>query len=410
MSTVRLVTSNGLSRDKRISVGFLNLAHALDHYVMLIFPTVVIGLEAVYGRSYGELIGLATASFVAFGVFSLPAGWLADRWSRRNIMAVFFIGCGVALFFAGASSGIYALAVSLAALGMFAAIYHPVGMAMLIDISQARGRVLAFNGVCGNLGAALAAGISAFIAFYFGWRMAFLVPGAVCIVTGFVYLWLVADDGHRTKTRVAVPEIRLDRRTSIVMFGLFVLIALGAGLTFNVISISLPKLIDERAAHEINLMWVGGIATGIFIVGALAQLVMGRLVERIAPTILLAFITAILFAGVTWAAYASGIALIAALAVTMTGIYGQTTANDVVLARYTADAWRGRVYAVRYFLVFMSSGMAVAAIAYLHLRGGFDLVLLITAGVSFVFFAATMGIAWLAAAPKDERRVSMPAE
>ena len=82
---------------RRISIGFINWAHAIDHYVILIFPTVVIGLEAVYGRTYAELIALGTASFVAFGVFSLPAGWLADRWSRRNMMAVFYFGCGVSL-------------------------------------------------------------------------------------------------------------------------------------------------------------------------------------------------------------------------------------------------------------------------------------------------------------------------
>src|SRR6266852_4626398 len=61
---------------RRLSIGFNNFAHAVDHYVMLIFPTVVIGLEVVYARNYSELIALATASFVAFGVFSLPAGWL----------------------------------------------------------------------------------------------------------------------------------------------------------------------------------------------------------------------------------------------------------------------------------------------------------------------------------------------
>src|ERR1700716_1680053 len=85
------------ARDARLSIGFINWAHALDHYVMLIFPTVVIGLELIYGRSYAELIALGTASFVAFGIFSLPAGWLADRWSRRNMMALFYFGCGGAL-------------------------------------------------------------------------------------------------------------------------------------------------------------------------------------------------------------------------------------------------------------------------------------------------------------------------
>src|SRR6188474_487675 len=115
------------------SITFLNWAHAIDHYVILIFPTLVIGLEAIYGRSYAELIALGTASFVTFGVFSLPAGWLADRWSRRNMMAVFYFGCGVSLFGAALAPNLVWLAVALAALGMFAAIYHPVGTAMLIE-------------------------------------------------------------------------------------------------------------------------------------------------------------------------------------------------------------------------------------------------------------------------------------
>src|SRR5665647_2481952 len=82
---------------RRRSIGFLNWAHALDHFVLLIYPTVVIGLEVVYGLPYSELIALSSTAFLAFGIFSLPAGWLADRWSRRNMMAAFFIGCGVSL-------------------------------------------------------------------------------------------------------------------------------------------------------------------------------------------------------------------------------------------------------------------------------------------------------------------------
>src|SRR5687768_10269114 len=136
---------------RKLSIDFINWAHAIDHYVILIFPTVVIGLEAIYGRPYAELIALATASFVAFGIFSLPAGWLADRWSRRNMMALFYFGCGLSLLAAGLAPNLFVLAGALAALGMFAAIYHPVGTAMLIEQATTRGRSLAFNGVCGNL-------------------------------------------------------------------------------------------------------------------------------------------------------------------------------------------------------------------------------------------------------------------
>ncbi len=394
----------------RRAIGFLNWAHALDHYVMLIFPTVVIGLEGIYGRPYGELIALGTASFVAFGVFSLPAGWLADRWSRRNMMALFYLGGGASLAAAALAPSLVMLALALFALGMFAAIYHPVGMAMLIAASNARGRTLAFNGVCGNLGVAFAAGISALIASYLGWRAAFFIPALVCIATGIAYLWMMPDDRHAASKRQSRPEVRVGRSLMVVIFGLFIVIALGAGLTFNVITVALPKLVDERVGREVSLLAVGGLATAVLVAGGLAQLAVGRLVEWIAPHILFTVVTALLFAGVVWSLFVSGPMLLVALTLAVVGVYGQVTVNDMVLARYTADAWRGRVYAVRYFLVFITAGAAVASIALLHERGGFDLVLRATAVIALVFFIATFALALLVSAPEKKAAAAQPAE
>src|SRR5204862_6981367 len=128
------------SQRRRVSIGFINFAHALDHYAMLILATAVIELAVVYDWTYAQLIALGTPSFIAFGVFSLPAGWLADRWSRRNMMALFYTGCGVSLIAAALAPSLVVLALALAALGMFAAIYHPVGTAMLIETATVRGR------------------------------------------------------------------------------------------------------------------------------------------------------------------------------------------------------------------------------------------------------------------------------
>jgi MFS family permease len=397
--------------ERRVSIAFLNWAHALDHFVMLIFPTVVIGLELVYARPYSELIVLSTASFVAFGVCSLPAGWLADHWSRRNMMVLFYFGCGASLAAAALAPNLVMLALALFALGVFAAIYHPVGMAMLIEASKARGRTLAFNGVCGNLGAALAAGITAVLASTLGWRGAFLVPAGLCIATGAAYLWLVADDRRHVSTRKSAPEVALPRALAILMLVLFIIVALAAGITFNTMSVSLPKIVDERLGKDVPLVVVGGLATAVFLCGALAQLAVGRLVERIAPHMVFAIVAVLTFLGVLWAAYATGPVLMAALALTMAAIYGQVTVNDLVIARYTADRWRGRIYAVRYFLIFVSSGAAIAAIAFLHSRGGFALVLGATAVIALVFSVATAAIAVLVSGVERQRmRATVAAE
>ncbi len=404
-----LPNARSAEASRRLVIGFLNWAHAIDHFVILIYPTVVIELAVIYDRSYATLIALSTASFVAFGLFSLPAGWLGDHWSRRNLMLAFYIGCGLSLVAAALAPSLTVLAIALFWLGIFAAIYHPVGTAMVVEHAKDRGRTLAFNGVCGNLGVSLAAGITAALTAAFSWRGAFLVPGLVCIATGIVYFWLGPTDQRRAATRSRAPDVALSPVIAAIIFALFVLVALSAGLVFNTISVALPKIVDERVGNGISLVMVGGLTTAVFLCGAVAQLTVGRLVERIPPHLLFAALAVMQFSGVVWSAYASGTTLLVALAFTMAAIYGQITVNDLLIARYTADAWRGRVYAVRYFITFMISGVAVSMIAVLYGRGGFGLVLGVTAVIAMGFLVAAIAIATLANSV-EKARLPQPAE
>jgi MFS family permease len=303
------------------------------------------------------------------------------------------------------------LGVALFALGMFAAIYHPIGTAVILENATQRGRTMAFNGVCGNIGVSLAAGITAALTAAFSWRGAFLVPGVICLATGAIYFWLVPNEASHTVKRSVSADVTLSPATAIAIFGLFIVVALSAGLVFNTISISLPKIVDERVGNGISLVMVGGLTTAVFLCGAVAQITVGRLVERFPLHILFAISAVMQFTGVVWAAYASGISLLFALAFTMAAIYGQITLNDLVIARYTADAWRVRVYAVRYFLTFMVSGVAVSMIALLYGRGGFNLVLGATAVIALGFLISVLLIALIAnGVEKEKARAMQPAE
>src|SRR3989337_3395745 len=112
---------------------FLNLGHGLDHLFLLIYPTVVLAMAPEFGRPYSEMLPLALGGFIAFGAGSLPAGWLADRWSRRGMMIVFFIGIGAASILTGLVQAPWQIAAALTLMGLFAAIYHPVGISMLVS-------------------------------------------------------------------------------------------------------------------------------------------------------------------------------------------------------------------------------------------------------------------------------------
>jgi hypothetical protein len=136
----------------------------------------------------------------------------------------------------------------------------------------------------------------------------------------------------------------------------------------------------------------------------------GRIIERYPAHLVFAFTGLMQFVGVVWVVYASGYALLAALAFAVAFIYAQVTVNDFVIARYTADAWRARVYAVRYFITYVISGAAITMIAFLYGRGGFDLVLGVTAVIALGFVVGTAGVAILVNGVERGSRAVQPAE
>ena len=258
---------------------------------------------------------------------------------------------------------------------------------------------------------ALAAGISAVFILAFGWRGAFLVPGVVCLLTAIAYVRLVPADRRAVADRSAKPDVAFAPWLAGVLFVLFAVIALTAGLVFHISTVALPKIVDERIGTEVPLLLVGGLATAIFMCGAVAQLTIGRLVERVSLHVLFVLVALLQLLGIAWAIEATGTMLVLALALSLAAIYAQVTVNDLVIARYTADAWRGRVYAVRYFLTFVVSGAAVFIIAFLHGRGGFGLVLATTAAIAFGLAVVTLAIAVLVhGVEREQAKVVAPAE
>jgi predicted MFS family arabinose efflux permease len=394
---------------RRRTIGFLNLAHFLDHYVILIFPTVVIGLEAVYGRSYGELLVLSTAAFTAFGLFALPSGWLADKWGRRNMIATFFFGTGICCVLVGVSSSFETLAIALFGVGVFAAIYHPVGTPMVIDAAVVRGRTMAFNGICGNVGVSIASGCTAVIAATLGWRYAFFIPAVVFFISGFAYLMFVPDDGGKRAVQAPDQDVALTKGLTIAVVFLFLILAFWVGLVFNAITIMLPKLVEQRVTTGISLTTAGVLATAVFLCGGMAQFTMGRAVERIVPHLIMSFIAGIQVFGILAAYYTSGYWLLPSLALAVAAIYGQVTVNDLVLARYTPAAWRGRIYAIRFFLIFTMAGPAAWGIARLYDIGGFDLVLGLGTVIAVLGALNTFAISALVTGAEKQRAVEKEA-
>lgn len=373
-------------------VGFINVAHFIDHYFLLIFPTAVLGMGAEFGWSYGELLSLSLGSFIAFGAGSLPAGWLGDHWSRRNMMIVFLIGIGLSTILTGLSTSPLLLGINLTILGIFTAIYHPIGNAMLAASAGDRlGRVMGLNGVFGNLGVAGAALITGAITYWLGWRYAFILPGIVAIFVGFLF-WAMVPEGVGKLAKGAGRKFDVPRDYLIRVFAVLALVVLAGSLVYQSATVSIPKLFQERASGLAgSTLGIGLMAAAIFTVGAMTQLIVGRLVDKLSLKTTFLLISAFSAPCLLAAAYATDYALLLAAAGIMVAIFGQVTINDTMLGRYTADAWRSRIYAVRYFLGFATAGGAVPLVSYLHDHaGGFQSVYTVLAVLGTIVFIGAL--------------------
>jgi MFS family permease len=385
----------------RIHFVFLNVGHFYTHLFMLVFATVAaLSLSHEWGMSYAELIPYATPGFVAFGVCAVPAGWLADKWSRKGMMVVFYIGIGLSSIFTALAETPLQIAIGLFAIGLSAAIYHPVGLALVVQGRKNTGVPLAVNGIFGNMGVACAALIAGFLIDRAGWRYAFVWPGVVSIATGIAYAGLLyagqgagADETHRrVPTKGAADTLAMDRRLLGRVFAIIFFSTAVGGLVFQSTTFALPKVFAERLAElAVSATLVGWYAFVVFAIAAFGQLVVGYLVDHYSIRLVFALVAglqAIFFAvmpGLThWSALAVSMAF-------MLVVFGQIPINDVLIGRITRSEWRSRVYAFRYIVSFSVMASSVPLIAWIHARWGFDsLFTLLSAAAACIFTSILM--------------------
>ena len=107
---------------------FLNIGHFIDHMLMLIFAKAAFSAGLAFGLAedgaYAEMIPYGIPSLVLFGACAPIAAHLADRWHRNGMIVVFFVGIGLSAVLAGFTNNPLQMAFGLAAIGVFAAIYH----------------------------------------------------------------------------------------------------------------------------------------------------------------------------------------------------------------------------------------------------------------------------------------------
>ena len=400
-------------KHRQLEFLFLNVGHFFDHLIILIFSAVAaLALAREWGMGYAQLIPYATPGFVAFGLFAVPAGWLADKWSREGMMLVFFIGIGTAAVLTALADTPLQIGFGLFVIGIFGAIYHPVGLAMVVQGRTKTGMPLAVNGVFGNLGVGCAALITGFLIDQTGWRSAFVWPGVVCVVIGFAYaLFLLRTRQLRASADKVSGEkaksdqmLQVSRPVLIKIFAVIFFSTAVGGLVFQSTTFSLPKVFDERLGElAVTATSVGSFAFVVFALASIGQLIVGYLLDRVSLKLVFLVVAAIQAVFFTLMVGATGSVALAVGAVFMLAVFGQIPINDVLIGRITRSEWRSRVFGLRYIVTFSVSASSIPLIAWIYALWGFDALFWVLTGAALAILIA---VALLPAAAAQSKSVA----
>ena len=395
----------------RLALGFSCIGHTITHLMMLIYPVVVLSLEREFDQPYAELLPLAFAGFALYGVAALPAGWLADRFSATGMLVIFFIGIGLSSIATGFADGSLGIAIGLGAIGLFAAIYHPVGIAWLVRHAESRGKAIGFNGLFGSLGTAAAALVAASLTELFGWRSAFIVPGLVACAVGVAFV-VVLRMGLIRDTKVDRVETEAPSRGDAVRASLILFATMFVtGLLFQTLSVSMPKLFEQRIGDtlaEIGTMGVAGMVTVVYLVSMAAHLLGGYLVDRVSAktTYVIAYLLQVptLFV----AASIDSVLLVVVAALAVFWNVASTAPENVLLAHYTPAKWRATAYGAKFVLALGVGALGVPLVAAVHERtGDFVWTFWILGGCAI---AVSVVALWLPTAQTKPQPAIQPAE
>ena len=380
------------SRNLTLPDMYINIGHFLDHFMMLIFAKAAFDAGRHFGLSYDEIIIYGTLGLFLFGAAAPLAGWLADKYSRSLIIIIYPFGVSLGAFLCFLSSSPIMLGFSIGVIGFFAAIFHPVGIAMLIRDSNKVGIRLGVNGVWGNMGVAAAPVLTGFIILNSNWQLSFLVPSIICLIFGIAQL--------RGFKEIDIKEEKTKQKTSnglvegwkIVLISL-TMTTLAGGFIFGSLTFLIPRIFEVNLSGiSVDIAITGLLAGIVYAIASLSQVGVGYLIDRYSPKIILGFVGIGQFFLIYLSSLYIDYALFFVMLMAMFFVFGQVPITDAILVRYVDDQWRARILSVK-FLINLCAGASVLPLVSLFLGYGYtfsDLLTILSCLAIFVVISAYM--------------------
>ncbi len=279
------------------ALGFTLVLAAIAYLDRVCISTAAPAIRADLGLSDGQMGYVFSAFTLAYALMEVPAGWLADRFGSRLMLARVVIWWSALTAITGLATGFVSLFLIRLLFGMGEAGTFP-GISRVFARwlpAPTRGRAFGLAVMTGALGGAITQPVVVALLGVTSWRIAFPIFGGVGLVWAAAWFWWFRDDPHRHRgvnaaelqiigtdppaTHPPVPWRRLARSGSLAAL---CVMYFGAIYGWYFYLTWLPTYLLE--ARGFNLRAVGwlaalplvGIAMGVFAGGLLSDVLCRR--------------------------------------------------------------------------------------------------------------------------------------
>jgi predicted MFS family arabinose efflux permease len=298
------------------------------------------------------------------------------------MMLVFFFGMGLSAMAVSMTQTPEQMAIALTVLGIFSAIYHPVGIPLLVQKSVRPGLTIGVNGLAGNLGIAMAALSTGLLVAWQGWRVAFVVPALVSVLCGFLFAWSAPTETSAPSKKKS-NVVQLPKHLAWRTFAVMVATSTTTSLLFNITTNGNAQLLAERLDGLVSdPSRLGMLLAMIYAVASLAQLVVGRLLDWLPVKPLFFSVLFLQIVSFALASQSSGWAWYVAAIAYMVMVFAAIPFSDTMVVRYIDDAMRSRVSGTRIAISFGISSMAVYSLGPFVKASGFTHLMMAASGVA----------------------------
>ena len=336
------------------------------HMFAAFYFVIILSLEQEWNFTYNELISLWTLGALLIGLGALPAGWLSDKWSRSFMMVIMFFGMGFSSILCGLSNEKFLLFLGLSLLGLSCSIYHPVGIAWVVNSSDKKGRALGINGIFGGIGIGSGAFIAGLLIKYFDWKVAFILPGIVSIFVGII-LFIFIINKHISFQNIKSENLHHSNSSndliliaSIMLFSMFAL-----GLTFQIMQTSIPKVFDIRI-QNLSTFAIGAIIGAVYGIAGLMTLVGGIMADKFSLKKIYVIGIAAQVPCFFCIAYFTGLPLIIVCLLAAMFNSSILPTENILLAKFTPEKHHGLIYGFKFIIAFGSAPIAVFLISKIY--------------------------------------------